>query len=46
VYAGAENCITDDFIFWRILKLIKNNKIAFKGSFGSMKNMEIKRYSA
>lgn len=41
----AENYITDDFIFWRILELVKNNKIAFKGSLGRMKDMEIKKFN-
>lgn len=42
-YGKAEKYISDDFIFWRILELIKINKIAFSGSFGIMREMKIKK---
>jgi len=32
-----------DFIFWRILELIKNNKMAYSGNFGNIREMKIKR---
>ncbi|MDR3602105.1 MAG: DUF3658 domain-containing protein [Desulfosporosinus sp.] len=35
--------ISFDFIFWRILELIKNNKITYDGNFGNIREMKIKR---
>ena len=42
-YGKADEYISDDFIFWRILELIKINKIAFSGSIGIMREMKIRK---
>lgn len=42
-YGRADKYISIDFIFWRILELIKINKIAFSGSLGIMREMKIKK---
>ena len=43
VYGKVDKFISDDFIFWRILELIKKNKLTFMGKFGVMREMKIKR---
>lgn len=41
VLGNTQPRITDDFIFWRIKKLVESGKISFKGKFGVMREMEI-----
>lgn len=43
VLGNSEIPVTDDFIFWRILQLIKNGRISYQGKLGVMREMEIKR---
>lgn len=41
VILNSESRIADDYIFWRIKKLVKAAKINFRGNFGVMTEMEI-----
>ncbi|MDR3602637.1 MAG: DUF3658 domain-containing protein [Desulfosporosinus sp.] len=42
VFNNIEGYPSDAYIFWRILELIKNNKIAFKGNLENIRELEIK----
>lgn len=39
----SEIYVSDTFIFWRILEMIRLGKIDYKGNFGIMREMEIKQ---
>ncbi|WP_206752187.1 DUF1835 domain-containing protein [Desulfosporosinus fructosivorans] len=41
----SEIPVTDYFIFWRVLGMIKTKKILYRGKLGVMREMEIKRGS-
>lgn len=43
VIGFSEKPISDTYIFWRVLELIKDNKLQYKGKFGIMREMEIKK---
>lgn len=43
VLGHNKDLTTDTYIVWRITELIKNNKIQYKGKFGIMRYMEIKK---
>lgn len=43
VLGKSEIPVTDDYIFWRILQLVKNEKIIYRGKLGVMREMDIKR---
>jgi len=43
VVGNTRGDILFDFIFWRILELIKNNKIAYGGNLDNIREMKIKR---
>lgn len=43
VMGRVENYISDIYIFWRVLELIKLGKIEYIGSLGSMRDMEIRK---
>ncbi|MHB8074242.1 DUF3658 domain-containing protein [Desulfosporosinus fructosivorans] len=42
----SEIPVTDYFIFWRVLEMIKTKKILYRGKLSVMREMEIKRGSA
>ncbi len=42
VIGNSEVEISDDYIFWRVKKLVKSGKIDYRGKFGIMREMEIK----
>ncbi len=39
----AESYVSDSFIFWRIIELIKNGKVSYRGNLGVMSELEIKK---
>ncbi|MFT5875427.1 MAG: hypothetical protein ACI8WT_004420 [Clostridium sp.] len=43
VIGRAESCVSDSFIFWRIIELIKNEKVSYRGNLGVMRELEIKK---
>ena len=43
VTGNIKGTILFNFIFWRILELIKNNRIAYYGNLGNIREMKIKR---
>ncbi len=43
VIGRAESCVSDSFIFWRIIELIKNGKVSYRGKLGAMRELEIKK---
>ncbi len=45
VMGREENYISDFYIFWRILELIKSDKIEYRGDLGRMRDMEIRKLS-
>ena len=42
VLGRSEIPSTDDYIFWRILQMVKSEKIIFRGKLGTMREMDIK----
>ena len=45
VMGRAESYVSDTFIFWRVIELIKNGKVEYKGSLDTMRELEIKKHS-
>ncbi|MBU3183188.1 DUF1835 domain-containing protein [Clostridium psychrophilum] len=45
VMGRAESYVSDTFIFWRVIELIRNEKIEYRGSLGSMRELEIKNHN-
>jgi len=43
VIGRAESYVSDTFIFWRVTELIRNEKVAYRGNLGLMRELEIKR---
>jgi hypothetical protein len=43
VLGREENYISDFYIFWRILELIRLGKVEYRGKLGNMRDMEIRR---
>lgn len=41
VLGNSKNLISDAYIFWRVKELIKDGKIAYRGNFNVMREMEI-----
>jgi hypothetical protein len=39
----SDSYISDIFLFWRILELIKSGRIEYKGNLGIVKEMEIRK---
>lgn len=45
VIGRVESYVSDTFIFWRIIELIRNGKVAYRGKLGVMREMEIKKHN-
>jgi hypothetical protein len=45
VIGRNESYISDFFLFWRILELIKSGRIEYRGELGNMRDMEIRKSS-
>lgn len=42
ILAYSEDCVTDDYIFWRIKELIKQENLSYTGDQRSMRYLELK----
>jgi hypothetical protein len=45
VMGRAESYVSDTFIFWRVIELIRNGKVDYRGSLDTMRELEIKKHN-
>ncbi|OFI07542.1 hypothetical protein CLOACE_01460 [Clostridium acetireducens DSM 10703] len=43
VIGRMESYVSDTFIFWRVMELVKNRKVTYRGKLGVIREMEIKK---